>query len=80
MQPETELLRLGFEFLAPAPSPASRLQTQRPTTTTTSSAPPYHLSPLISTPTPDGALKIVARGEKEDGAVSELASAEPRLL
>jgi putative SOS response-associated peptidase YedK len=29
-------------------------------------------------PLPDGALKIVARGEKEDGALPELASAEPR--
>ena len=29
---------------------------------------------------PDGALKIVARGEKEDGAPAKLATAEPRLL
>jgi hypothetical protein len=31
-------------------------------------------------PLPDGALKIVARGEKEDGAPSDLISAEARLL
>ena len=31
-------------------------------------------------PLPDGALKIVAQGEKEDGAPPELAVAEPRLL
>jgi putative SOS response-associated peptidase YedK len=31
-------------------------------------------------PLPDGALRIVARGEKEDGASDELAVAVPRLL
>lgn len=29
---------------------------------------------------PDGALKIVARGEKEDSGLPDLAMAEPRLL
>jgi putative SOS response-associated peptidase YedK len=31
-------------------------------------------------PLPDGALKIVARGEKEDGAPAQLMDAEPRLI
>ena len=31
-------------------------------------------------PLPDGALKIVARGEKEDGALPELTDPAPRLL
>jgi putative SOS response-associated peptidase YedK len=31
-------------------------------------------------PLPDGALTIVARGEKEDGAQVQLISAEPRLI
>ena len=31
-------------------------------------------------PLPDGVLKIVARGEKEDGALAEMATAELRLL
>jgi putative SOS response-associated peptidase YedK len=31
-------------------------------------------------PLPDGALQIVAQGEKEDGSAPDLAEAEPRLL
>ncbi len=31
-------------------------------------------------PLPDGTLKIVARGEKEDGALPELTDPAPRLL
>jgi putative SOS response-associated peptidase YedK len=34
----------------------------------------------LLTPLSDGALTIVARGEKEDGAVPEVATAQPRLL
>jgi putative SOS response-associated peptidase YedK len=34
----------------------------------------------MQNPLPNGALKIVARGEKEDGALPELANAAPKLL
>jgi hypothetical protein len=56
--PEIKPQRLGFGFLAQTPSPASCLQTQRPTTTITSSAPPHQLPPLLSTLISDGASKI----------------------
>src|ERR1700734_2753030 len=45
-------------FWLSAPSPTSRLRTQRFNITTTSSARPHHLPPLISTPISNSALEI----------------------
>src|ERR1700676_4127596 len=45
-------------FWPSAPSPASHLQTQRPTTTTTSLAPLHHLPLPLSTPISDGTPEI----------------------